>query len=71
MSDRRREEMTKEMTAQVLDAAGLTPEDGIRVWILMHEVPEGSWGAGGGVVRFEALREAAKAEREAAAVPAS
>ena len=71
MSDRRREEMTKEMTAQVLDAAGLTPEDGIRVWILMHEVPEGSWGAGGGIVRFEALREAAKAQREYSPAAAS
>jgi hypothetical protein len=27
-------------------------------------VPEGNWGAGGQVVHFEQLREAAKAERE-------
>jgi hypothetical protein len=49
----------------VLEAAGLgVEEDGIRVWILMHEVAEGSWAAGGGVVRFEALREAAREQRE-------
>jgi phenylpyruvate tautomerase PptA (4-oxalocrotonate tautomerase family) len=65
LSDRRRAELAKEMTGQVLEAAGLSAEeDGIRVWILMHEVAEGSWATGGGVVRFEALREAAKAQRE-------
>jgi hypothetical protein len=38
----------------------------------MHEVAEGSWGAGGQVILFEQLRAAAKAERERAegAVPA-
>ena len=64
LSDRRRGELAREMTEQVLEAAGLTPEDGIRVWVLMHEIAEGSWGAGGGIVRFEQLREAAKEQRE-------
>jgi phenylpyruvate tautomerase PptA (4-oxalocrotonate tautomerase family) len=65
LSDRRRAEMTKEMTEQVLEAAGLSAEeDGIRVWILMHEVAEGSWGAAGAIVRFEQLREAAREQRE-------
>ena len=69
LSDRRREEMTKEMTQQVLEAAGLAPEDGMRVWIIMHEVPEGSWGAGGAVIRFEQLRAAAQQQREEAGAP--
>jgi phenylpyruvate tautomerase PptA (4-oxalocrotonate tautomerase family) len=65
LSDRRREEMTKEMTEQVLSAAGLDAEqDGLRVWVLMHEVAEGSWGAAGGIVRFEELRQAAREKRE-------
>ena len=65
LSDRRRGEMTKEMTEQVLEAAGLSAEeDGIRVWVLMHEVAEGSWGAAGGIVRFEQLKEAAKEQRQ-------
>ena len=71
LSDRRRGELAKEMTEQVLEAAGLTAEDAIRVWVLMHEVPEGSWGAAGGIVQFEQLREAAKAERASAATPAA
>jgi phenylpyruvate tautomerase PptA (4-oxalocrotonate tautomerase family) len=65
LSDRRRAEMTKEMTEQVLEAAELSAEqDGIRVWVLMHEVTEGSWGAAGAIVRFEQLREAAREQRE-------
>ena len=38
-----------------------------RVWVLMHEVTEGQWGAGGQVIRFEKLRELARAEQEVAA----
>ena len=71
LSDRRRAELAKEMTEQVLKAAGLTAEDAIRVWVLMHEVPEGSWGAAGGIVQFEQLREAAKAERASVPTPAA
>src|SRR3954471_8602805 len=72
LSDRRRAELTKEMTEQVLEAAGPSAEeDGIRVWVLMHEVAEGSWGAGGGIVRFEALKQAAKEQREYDPAPAA
>jgi phenylpyruvate tautomerase PptA (4-oxalocrotonate tautomerase family) len=72
LSDRRREEMVVEATRLVREAAGIPEEEALRVWVLMHEVAEGSWGAGGHVIRFEQLREAAKAEREKAesAVPA-
>lgn len=72
LSDRRREELVGEATRLVREAAGIPEEEALRVWVLMHEVTEGSWGAGGHVVRFEQLREAAKAQREQAdqAVPA-
>jgi phenylpyruvate tautomerase PptA (4-oxalocrotonate tautomerase family) len=72
LSDRRREELVGEATRLVREAAGIPNEEALRVWVLMHEVAEGSWGAGGHVIRFEQLREAAKAEREKAeqAVPA-
>jgi hypothetical protein len=36
----------------------------------MHEVAEGSWGAGGQVIQFKQLREIAANEREQA-VPAA
>ena len=67
LSDRRREEFVVEATRLVREAAGIPEEEALRVFVLMHEVAEGSWGAGGNVVRFQALREMAKAEREQAA----
>jgi len=66
LSDRRREEMVIAATELIREAAGIPVEEALRVWVLNHEVAEGSWGAGGQVIRFEQLREAAKAEREAA-----
>jgi phenylpyruvate tautomerase PptA (4-oxalocrotonate tautomerase family) len=70
LSDRRRAGLVEEATKLVRDAAGLGDEDAIRVWVLVHEVAEGSWGAGGQIIRFEQLREAARAEREKAEAPA-
>lgn len=69
LSDGRRAEMVEAGTAAVLEAAGLGPEDAMRVWILMREITEGGWGAGGQVVEFKQLVEAAKAEREKAEEP--
>jgi phenylpyruvate tautomerase PptA (4-oxalocrotonate tautomerase family) len=70
LSDRRRAGLVEEFTKLVREAAGLSEEEAIRVWVLVHEVPEGHWGAAGQIVRFEQLREAAKAEREKAGTPA-
>ena len=72
LSDRRREELVAEATSIVREAAGIPADEALRVWVLMHEVAEGSWGAAGQVVQFEQLRATAKAEAEKAkdAVPA-
>ena len=64
LSDRRREELVAEATGIVREAAGIPDDEALRVWVLMHEVAEGSWGAGGQVIRFEQLREIAKGQRE-------
>jgi len=64
LSDRRKAGLVDETTKLVLDASGWGADAGVRVWTLIHEVPDGNWGAAGQVVRFEQLREAAKAERE-------
>jgi phenylpyruvate tautomerase PptA (4-oxalocrotonate tautomerase family) len=66
LDDRRRAGLVEEATGLLLDATGWGPEAGLRVWVIVHEVPEGHWGAGGQIVRFEELRARAKAEREAA-----
>jgi len=67
LSDRRREEFVVEATRIVREAAGIPEEEALRVFVMMHEIAEGSWGAAGNVVRFQQLREAAKAQREAEA----
>ncbi len=64
LSDRRKAGLVEDATKLILDATGWGAEAGVRVWTLIHEVPDGNWGAAGQVVRFEQLREAAKAERE-------
>jgi hypothetical protein len=46
------------------EAAAIPEEEALRVFVMMHEVAEGSWGAAGQVVRFEQLREAAREQRE-------
>jgi phenylpyruvate tautomerase PptA (4-oxalocrotonate tautomerase family) len=63
LSQRRKEGLVKEATANVLAAAGLTGADALRVWVLIHEQPEGTWGAAGNIVRFAELAALAKAER--------
>jgi phenylpyruvate tautomerase PptA (4-oxalocrotonate tautomerase family) len=70
LSDRRRAGLVEEFSKLVREAAGLSEEEGIRIWVLVHEIAEGNWGAGGQIIRFEQLREAAKAERDKAGTPA-
>jgi phenylpyruvate tautomerase PptA (4-oxalocrotonate tautomerase family) len=67
LSDRRRTELVSDATRLIREAAGIAEDDTLqRVWVLMHEVTDGQWGAGGQVIRFEKLRELARAELEVA-----
>jgi phenylpyruvate tautomerase PptA (4-oxalocrotonate tautomerase family) len=67
LSDRRRAELVSDATRLIREAAGIAEDDTLqRVWVLMHEVTDGQWGAGGQVIRFEKLRELARAELEVA-----
>ena len=62
VTDAARELMVQEMTASVVRHAGLRPEDAGHVWVLLEEVADGSWGAGGRIVRLadsEAILQAA------------
>jgi phenylpyruvate tautomerase PptA (4-oxalocrotonate tautomerase family) len=70
LSDRRRAELVEGATAAVRAATGIPEDQALRIWVVCHEVAEGSWGAGGQVVRFEALREAAAAQRAQEGAPA-
>ena len=62
LSDRRRAELVTEATRLIRAAAGIPHEEALRVWVLLHEMPEGRWGAGGEIVRFENLRQIAARE---------
>jgi len=64
LSNPTRKEFVAEATRVVREAAGIPEEEALRVWVLCHEVAEGSWGAGGQVVEFAMLRAAAAKEAE-------
>ncbi|WP_406330784.1 4-oxalocrotonate tautomerase family protein [Streptomyces sp. NBC_00203] len=63
LSERRKAGLVEEATKTVLAAAGLGPDDALRVWVLVHEQPEGTWGAGGSVIRYADLVALAKGQR--------
>ena len=52
VTDAARERMVREMTASVVRHADLRPEQADRVWVLSEDVADGSWGAGGEIVRL-------------------
>jgi phenylpyruvate tautomerase PptA (4-oxalocrotonate tautomerase family) len=64
LSERRKAGLVADVHKAVSSAAGLGDEQGLHVWTLINEVPEGNWGAAGHVVQFEMLRNAAQAERD-------
>ncbi|WP_049572301.1 tautomerase family protein [Nocardiopsis sp. SBT366] len=55
LSERRRAGLVQNATRIVLEAAGLAQDQALRVWVLIHEQPEGTWGAGGSIVRLADL----------------
>ncbi|MFD6392756.1 tautomerase family protein [Nocardia sp. NPDC055029] len=63
LSERRKAGLVKQVTDDVLAAAGLTEADALRVWVLIHEQPEGTWGAAGNIIRFAELKALAAGER--------
>lgn len=62
LSPRRKAGLVAAATTAVLEAAGLTAADSGRVWVLIHEQPEGTWGAGGSIVRYADLIALAKSQ---------
>jgi len=62
LSQRRKAGLVAAATTAVLEAAGLSDADSLRVWVLIHEQPEGTWGAGGSIVRYADLVALAKSQ---------
>lgn len=63
LSERRKAGLVEEATKAVLAAAGLSQDDALRVWVLVHEQPDGTWGAGGSVIRYADLVALARGQR--------
>lgn len=63
LSERRRAGLVQDATRTVLAAAGLSEADVPRVWVLVHEQPDGTWGAGGSVVRHADLVALAQGQK--------
>ncbi|MEU6701750.1 tautomerase family protein [Pseudonocardia sp. NPDC046786] len=68
LSARRKAGLIEEVTQAVLAADGGS-DDGYRVWVHVHEIPDGNWGADGKPVMFGELRAAAARARAGAAAP--
>jgi phenylpyruvate tautomerase PptA (4-oxalocrotonate tautomerase family) len=66
LSESRKAGLVADVDAAIKRHAGLSDEDGLRIWTLIRDVPEGNWGAAGQVVRYSQLVEFAKAERASA-----
>jgi phenylpyruvate tautomerase PptA (4-oxalocrotonate tautomerase family) len=67
--DERRAAVVASMTDAVLDAEeGAHPREPDRVWVLTHEVPDGTWGAGGRVTRLPDIAAFVVGDRVRAAV---
>ena len=60
VSERRKAGLVDEVTKHVLAAAGLADDQALRVWVLIHEQPDGTWGAGGQIIRHSDLVALAK-----------
>ncbi len=55
LSERRKAGLVEQVTADIATAAGLGDADRLRVWVLIHEQPDGTWGAAGAIIRFADL----------------
>jgi phenylpyruvate tautomerase PptA (4-oxalocrotonate tautomerase family) len=66
LSERRKAGLVGEVTTTVLRAAGLGADSALRVWVLITEQPEGTWAAGGEILRYADLAALAQKERAGA-----
>jgi phenylpyruvate tautomerase PptA (4-oxalocrotonate tautomerase family) len=60
LNDDRKAGLAKEVTTLVLAAAGLSPDQAQRVWVLINEQTDGTWAVGGQIFRHADLVALAK-----------
>jgi phenylpyruvate tautomerase PptA (4-oxalocrotonate tautomerase family) len=71
LSDARKQLMVEKITAATLEAEGLPDNERTRMltWVIINEVKDGNWGAGGGVVRLEDIARAFGITRDTPRAP--
>lgn len=60
LSEDAKKGLVADVTEVVLKAAGITEADSTRVWVMIHEQPDGTWGGAGRIWRFADIAEAAR-----------
>jgi phenylpyruvate tautomerase PptA (4-oxalocrotonate tautomerase family) len=55
LSERRKAGLVGDVTSVVLEAADLSEDDAQRVWVLVHEQADGTWGVGGSIIHHADL----------------
>jgi 4-oxalocrotonate tautomerase len=60
LSEARKQLMVEKVTAAALEAEGLPDNERTRMltWVIINEVKDGNWGAGGGVVHLQDIGKA-------------
>jgi phenylpyruvate tautomerase PptA (4-oxalocrotonate tautomerase family) len=74
LSERRKEGLVQETTEVILEVTGMQAEgfeDRVRVWVHIHEVPDGHWGAAGQIFRYKDIVAMVAGGREPAATAAA
>jgi phenylpyruvate tautomerase PptA (4-oxalocrotonate tautomerase family) len=74
LSDRRKAGLVEEATEVFLEVTGMQSEgfeDRVRVWVHIHEVPDGHWGAAGKIFRYSDIVKAVAGQKAAATAAAT
>ena len=71
LSEARKQLMVEKVTAATLEAEGLPDNERTRMltWVIINEVKDGNWGAGGGVVRLADIGKAFGVSAESPRAP--
>jgi phenylpyruvate tautomerase PptA (4-oxalocrotonate tautomerase family) len=73
LDDERKTGLVAEMTRHVLGAEGASPDDeaaGMRVWVIVREVPDGNWGGAGRIWRLRDIARLVMGGRDRERTPA-
>ncbi len=74
LSERRKEGLVQEATEAFIEVTGMEGDgfdDRVRIWVHIHEVPEGHWGAAGQIFRYKDIVNAVAGRSNSEQQPAT